>query len=81
MKKIHIYIRYAVQLLFFILMPSIFTTAFSGVKYIFNAVGQGKIVQFTAFIAVLTTVALFNIVFGRFFCGFACSLGSAELKN
>lgn len=76
MKKIHIYIRYAVQLLFFILMPSIFTTAFSGVKYIFNAVGQGKIVQFTAFIAVLTTVALFTIVFGRFFCGFACSFGS-----
>lgn len=75
-KKIHVWFRFAIQLLFFVIMPSVFTTAFSGVKYVFTAVGQGKHIDVTAFIMVLAAVAVFTIIFGRFFCGFACAFGS-----
>lgn len=75
-RKIHHYVRAAIQLCFFIFLPSAFTTAFSGIKYIFNQLSGGKAVEFTGFISVLVALCLFTIVFGRFFCGYACAFGS-----
>lgn len=75
-RKIHKYVRMAVQLLFFIVMPSVFTTAFSGIKYIFTQIGNNQPVELTSFVTVLIVLCLYMIVFGRFFCGFACAFGT-----
>lgn len=75
-RKIQKYIRMIIQLIFFTIMPSIYTTAFSGVKYIFTKIGNGQQVELTSFVTILIVLCLYTIVFGRFFCGFACAFGS-----
>lgn len=75
-RKVHTYVRAVIQLLFFILLPSAFTTAFSGVKYIFTQIGCGESIGMTSFLTVLIVLCIYTIVFGRFFCGYACAFGS-----
>ncbi len=75
-RKIHTYTRAVIQLLFFIWMPSVFTSAFSGVKYIFTQIGCGERIAMTSFLTILIVLCLYTIVFGRFFCGYACAFGS-----
>lgn len=75
-KKIHAWVRVAIQLFFFLLIPSIYTSAFAGVKYIFNQIGVADSVELTSFVSVLIAICIFTFVFGRFFCGFACAFGS-----
>ena len=72
-KQIVSCLRAGIQLLYFLFLPSVFTAAFNGVKYIF---GQGEKIEMTAFVSALLLVCAFTIVFGRFFCGFACAFGS-----
>ncbi len=76
MKKIRAYIRAIIQLLFFLFIPSAFTAAFGGVKYIFTQLGAGESLELTSFVTVLIVLCIYTIVFGRFFCGFACAFGS-----
>ncbi|MCR5702410.1 MAG: 4Fe-4S binding protein [Lachnospiraceae bacterium] len=75
-RKIHAGVRAGIQLMFFILMPSAFTTAFAGVKYIFVQLGNREPIEFNAFIKVLSVLLVYTAVFGRFFCGYACAFGS-----
>lgn len=75
-RKIQTWVRAAIQLIFFILFPSVFTAAFNGVKYIFTQIGAGNQVEFTSFVTVLAVICIYTIIFGRFFCGFACAFGS-----
>lgn len=75
-KKIHTWVRAVIQLLYFLFLPSAYTAAFAGVKYIFTQIGEGERVELTSFVAVLLVLCLYTIVFGRFFCGFACAFGS-----
>ncbi|MDE6150039.1 MAG: 4Fe-4S binding protein [Ruminococcus sp.] len=75
-KRILNYFRRVVQLLFFIFLPSAFTSAFSGVKYIFTQIGLKQSIEFNSFVAILIVLCGFTIVFGRLFCGFACAFGS-----
>lgn len=75
-RKMHTYLRAVIQLLFFVLLPSAFTTAFSGVKYIFTQIGCGESIALTSFLTVLIVLCAYTIVFGRFFCGYACAFGS-----
>lgn len=74
--KIHIWLRALIQLLFFCFIPSAYTAAFSGVKYIFTQIGEGSAIELTSFVAVLIVLCVYTIVFGRFFCGFVCAFGS-----
>ena len=53
LKKIHIWIRAIIQLLYFIFIPSVYTAAFAGVKYIFTQIGAGEKVALTSFVTVL----------------------------
>lgn len=76
MRKVNSYIRAGIQLVFFLLFPSAFTAAFAGVKYIFTQIGIHERIGWTAFVAVLVTLVIYTIVFGRFFCGYACAFGS-----
>ena len=75
-KKIHTWLRAFIQLLYFLFLPSAYTAAFSGVKYIFTQIGAGEKVGITSFVSVLIVLCLYTILFGRFFCGFACAFGS-----
>lgn len=69
-------IRAVIQLIFFLLAPAVFTTAFSGIKYIFNQIGKQELLESVSFLVILSAVVLFTIIFARFFCGFACAFGS-----
>ncbi len=76
MKKIHTWIRVIIQIFYFIFIPSVYNAAFSGVKYLFTQIGAGEQIELTAFVALLIVVCGYTILFGRFFCGFACSFGA-----
>ena len=75
-KKIHTWLRALIQLLYFIFIPSVYTAAFAGVKYIFTQIGAGEKVAMTSFVTVLLVICLYTMVFGRFFCGFVCAFGA-----
>ena len=68
--------RGTIQLLFFIFLPSAFTSAFSAIKYIFTQLNLKAPIELTSFVTILIVLCLFTIVFGRFFCGFACAFGT-----
>lgn len=69
-------IRAAIQLLFFIVAPSLFSTAFAGVKSIFLAIGGGQSVTWNSFLDITALLLIVTILFGRHFCGYACAFGS-----
>ena len=71
-KKVHAYVRAAIQLLFFLFLPSAFTTAFSGIKSVLTQIGTGSPVVMSSFLTVLLALCAYTVVFGRFFCGYAC---------
>lgn len=48
-KQIVSCLRAGIQLLYFLFLPSVFTAAFNGVKYIFTQIGQGEKIEMTAF--------------------------------
>ncbi len=75
-KKLPQYLRALIQLVFFLLFPSAFTSAFSGVKYLFTQLGISAPITLTKFLIVLLALCGYTILFGRFFCGFACAFGT-----
>ena len=75
-KKIYTRLRAMIQLMYFVFIPSVYTAAFAGVKYIFIRIGAGEKVGMTSFVTVLLVICLYTMVFGRFFCGFACTFGT-----
>ena len=75
-KKLHVWLRALIQVLYFLFIPSVYTAAFAGVKYIFTQIGAGEKVAMTSFVTVLVVICIYTILFGRFFCGFACAFGT-----
>lgn len=71
----HRWVRFGVQVLFFVMAPSLFSGAFGGLKYLCTQIGQGDVIESTAFVLQLVSVLAFTVVFGRFFCGYACAFG------
>lgn len=69
-------LRAVIQLIFFIVMPSAFVAGFSGVKYIFTQIGTGSVLERNSFLLVLIGLAVFTILFGRYFCGYVCAFGT-----
>lgn len=76
LKQYRRYLRAAIQLLFFLFIPSIYTAAFNGIKYIFTQIGANEVIGMTSFITILIVVCVYTVIFGRFFCGYACAFGS-----
>ena len=72
----HTWLRALIQILYFLFLPSVYTAAFAGVKYIFTQIGAGEVIGLTSFVTVLIVLCAYTILFGRFFCGFACAFGS-----
>lgn len=56
-KQVHRYVRAIIQLIFFLLVPSAFTAAFSGVKYLFTQIGKGDAIGMTSFVTALCVSA------------------------
>lgn len=75
-RKQRTYLRTGIQVLFFLLAPSLFTSAFTGVKQLFTAVGAGEPLELGSFVCALIALCAYTILFGRFFCGYACAFGS-----
>ena len=72
----HRIVRFAVQIAFFILAPAAFSGAFSAVKYAFGQIGLAAPIEMTAFALLLLALLAFTVIFGRFFCGYACAFGT-----
>ena len=75
-QKRHARLRTGIQLAFFLLAPALFTSAFIGLKQIFTAIGNGQPLEFSGFVRILLLLCLFTMIFGRFFCGYACAFGA-----
>ena len=52
LKKLHKWIRAIIQLLYFLFLPSAYTAAFAGVKYIFTQIGSGARVELKTYVKV-----------------------------
>lgn len=72
----HRVLRIGIQIVFFVVAPGLFAAAFNGVKYFFTQIGALESFQATSFVVVLVALLAFTIVFGRFFCGYACAFGA-----
>ena len=69
-------IRAAIQLIFFIAAPSLFSTAFAGIKSVFLAIGGQQSITWNSFLNITALLLIITILFGRHFCGYACAFGS-----
>ena len=69
-------IRAGIQLLFFIFAPALFSTAFAGVKSIFQAIAAHHTISWNSFLDVTAVLLVVTCLFGRHFCGYACAFGS-----
>lgn len=76
-KKRQRWVRAVIQVLFLILFPAVFTTAFSGVKEILKHFHEGTPISMSAFVTALLVICIYTICFGRFFCGYGCAFGTA----
>ncbi len=70
----------ALQAMFFILAPSAFASGFMGIKSLISQLylmqtHRGFDFSVGLFTVLLVALIAFTAVFGRFFCGFACSFG------
>ena len=74
--RVHRIVRWCIQIAFFIAAPSVFSAAFGGIKYVAGQLGLREAVEPTSFVILLISVLLFTVLFGRFFCGYACAFGT-----
>lgn len=75
-KRIHTWTRAGIQIVFFILAPSLFTESFNGIKAIFQSISAGEMLEWSSFLRTLVILCLFTMLLGRFFCGYACAFGA-----
>ena len=68
--------RAGIQLIFFLLTPAVYTSCFFFFFAIASAIGASEPIPYDAFFTTLVVVCLYTILFGRFFCGYACAFGS-----
>ncbi len=70
------WLRILIQIVFFLVAPSAYSSAFAGVKEIGTAFSTGAVLQWSAFAAKLVVLLVSTVLFGRFFCGYACAFGA-----
>ncbi len=71
-------LRFIVQIFFLILLPGLFTLAFSQIKTIYEMLAKGNFNFISALPRLAEAAAIFpiTIIFGRFFCGWICAFGT-----
>jgi polyferredoxin len=75
-RELHQLVRHIIQIVFFIWMPALYTSAFSGVRYVIGQIRAGEPIEKNGFLIMLIALCGFTIIFGRFFCGYVCAFGS-----
>lgn len=75
-QRIYQHTRTGIQILAFLLAPSLFSEAFAGIKYIFTSIGSGQVLEFNSFVRTLVILCGTTILTGRFFCGYLCAFGA-----
>lgn len=69
-------IRMVIQIVFIIVFPSAFSSAFAAIKEVASEFSAGVPLEFTPFAKTLVFLLVYTIIFGRFFCGYACAFGT-----
>ncbi len=75
-REVRLYMRAEYSWHFLLPPPSLFSTAFAGIKSIFLAIAAGQPVEWNSFLTVTAVLLIFTCFFGRHFCGYACAFGS-----
>ncbi|MBO6163445.1 MAG: 4Fe-4S binding protein [Lachnospiraceae bacterium] len=65
-----------IRLMFFLWFPSLFATAFAGIKNLTETMAAGEMLEINSFVKTLAFLLLLTIFAGRIFCGYACAFGS-----
>ena len=68
--------RILIQFAFFLAAPSLYNSSFTAVKNTFTLIGAGKPLEMNAFVIQLLLLLVYTLLFGRFFCGWACAFGA-----
>lgn len=79
MKKkfpVHGFLRFLIQLAFFIFLPALFSSAFAGARYLAEQIHKQELISWNPFLTALVILSACTILLGRFFCGYACIFGS-----
>lgn len=69
-------VRQIIQIIFFLWMPALYTSAFSGIRYVIEQIRAGQPIEKNGFLTMLIVLCGFTIIFGRFFCGYICAFGT-----
>ncbi|HEX2937813.1 MAG TPA: FMN-binding protein [Ruminiclostridium sp.] len=71
-------LRPVIQILFFILLPALFISTFSGIKQIYLSIIHGTFNSAALVPQLIEAIAIIpvTIIAGRFFCGWMCAFGS-----
>ena len=69
-------LRWVIQVVFLLCAPGAFSAAFNGAKYIAAQIGGLQAIEPTSFLLLFAALCAFTVVFGRFFCGYACAFGT-----
>ncbi|MDO4941239.1 MAG: 4Fe-4S binding protein [Lachnospiraceae bacterium] len=75
-RDVHRLLRHVIQIIFFLWMPALYTSAYSGIKYVIGQIRDGNPITMNGFLSTFIALCAFTILFGRFFCGYACAFGS-----
>lgn len=75
-REIHRLLRHIIQIIFFLWMPALYTSAYSGIRYLIGQIRVGEPIEANGFVVMLIALCGYTILFGRFFCGYACAFGS-----
>lgn len=70
--------RTGVQVIAFILAPSLFTQAFGGVKAVAETMGTGGVIVISDFLIRFGILCGITFLFGRIFCGWCCAFGAVN---
>jgi len=70
--------RHSVQIIFFIILPGLYISAFSGIRDIYIALINNSFsaAQMLPQLVEAIVIIPFTILFGRFFCGWMCAFGA-----
>lgn len=76
--KVLLIIRRVLQLVCFVLLPSLFIQVFNSIKVVFLLIfhGQGTFSSVVPSLILLLAVTAVTMIAGRFFCGWMCAFGS-----
>lgn len=69
-------VRQIIQIVFFVWMPALYTSAFSGIRSVIEQIRAGEPIDLNGFLMTLIVLCSFTMIFGRFFCGYLCAFGS-----